>query len=103
MNLYIIQIPSQCLLENKDILCIEDMYHSDILNIKVGQKELYKGNNPKEFKNDKHYTKDTFINEVVCKTGSIDYRNFDCLIEIINVIHNLNLYKNISSFKLGKK
>lgn len=103
MNLYIIQIPSQCLLENKDILCIEDMYHSDILNIKFGQKELYKGNNPKEFKNDKHYTKDTFINEVVCKTGSIDYRNFDCLIEIINVIHNLNLYKNISSFKLGKK
>ena len=65
--------------------------------------DAIKSRYPKEFKNDKHYTKDTFINEVVCKTGSIDYRNFDCLIEIINVIHNLNLYKNISSFKLGKK
>ena len=102
MNLYIIQIPSKCLVEGKDISCIEDMYHSDILNIKLGQKVLCKSNNDNDFKVDKHYDKKTFINEAVSNAASINFSNFDFLIEVVNIIHHINLCKNLSSFILKK-
>lgn len=96
-NLYIVQIPSKCIIEKKDISCIEDMYECSITDIKIDKKSLFKGNNPKEFKKDKHYTKDIFVKEVVCKIPSINFKNFELLFQAIDTIHHLNMMKNFSN------
>lgn len=103
-NLYIIQIPATCLIESKYIKCIEDMYETHIVNTKIGGKTLCKSNNPKDFVKGKHYTKDTFVKEVINKTNPINYNNFDFLFEMIEMIHYLNMLKNfLNLFRFNRK
>lgn len=95
-NLYIVQIPSNCVIDNKKIECIEDLYSNKILNKKINGRTLSKKNKIAPQDKNKFYSKNDFFDKNIKDQKGIDLKNFEILFEMINRIHHINMIKNFA-------
>ncbi len=91
-NLFIIKLPNI----NSETT-IEDLYDTTLTSTILNGKSFTKDN---IYDANTHYGKVDFFKNVIRKNRStIDYRNFEVIIEIINRIFSLNLYLNLTNIK----
>jgi len=89
-NLFIIKLP-----KINPETTIEDLYDTTLTSTILNGKSFTKDN---VYDPNIHYGKVDFFKNVIRKNRTtIDYKNFEAIIEIINRIFNLNFYLNLTN------
>lgn len=95
-NLFIIQLPKKCGLEDKEIKCMEQMYAQELINYEIDGKKVCLDNKGLDTK--KFLTKDQFVKHVInSNSQNINYTNFNNLFELIDNIQ-YTIYKHAEEF-----